>query len=72
MRLLAAVMLAGLLLPLTATAQDGGGLESPVLDRVDITGNQRVEREAIRVQLRAQPGTRLNEETVDGDIRALY
>jgi outer membrane protein insertion porin family len=44
----------------------------PRLDRVVITGNQRVEEEAIRVQLRSQPGTRFNEETVDKDVRALY
>jgi outer membrane protein insertion porin family len=44
----------------------------PRLDRVVITGNQRVDEEAIRVQLRSQPGTRFNEESVDNDIRALY
>jgi outer membrane protein insertion porin family len=49
----------------------GSGL-GPRLDRVVITGNRRVEEEAIRVQLRSQPGTRFSEETVDRDIRALY
>ena len=69
MRALPVVMMLGLVLPLVtrATAQEGVRL-----DRVVITGNQRVEEEAIRVQLRAQPGTRLNEETVDSDVRAIY
>ena len=58
-----------------ATAQEPSAQPwrlGPRLDRVVITGNQRVEEEAIRVQLRSQPGTRFNEETVDNDIRALY
>ncbi len=69
MRVLPVVMGLGLLCALvtTAAAADEG---PPRLDRVVITGNQRVEEEAIRVQLRSQPGTRMNEETVDNDIRA--
>ena len=76
MRVLPVVMVLGLLLPFAATAQDLRGVTSellgPKLDRVAITGNRRVEEEAIRVQIRSQPGTHLNEETVDSDIRALY
>jgi outer membrane protein insertion porin family len=76
MRALPVVMILGLLLPLAATAQDDLGSsvppQAPLLDRVAITGNHRVEEEAIRVQIRSQPGTRLKEETVDSDIRALY
>jgi len=60
-------MLLGLVLAHTATAQEG-----VKLDRVVITGNQRVEEEAIRVQVRSQSGTRLDEQTVDSDIRAIY
>jgi outer membrane protein insertion porin family len=69
MRVLPVVMGLGLLFALAtvASAQD-----NPRLDRVTVTGNQRVEEEAIRVQLRSQPGTRLSQETVDNDIRALY
>jgi outer membrane protein insertion porin family len=69
MRLLPVGMVLGLLLSLVrmATAQD-----DVRIDRVVITGNQRVEEEAIRAQVRAQPGTRLNEETVDNDIRAIH
>jgi outer membrane protein insertion porin family len=70
MRALAAVIGLGLLLACTgaAAAQPPG---EPI-DRVVITGNQRVEEEAIRVQLRSQAGSHLNEESVDSDIRALY
>lgn len=39
---------------------------------VRISGNQRVEDEAVRVRLRTQTGSFLNEETVDADVRALY
>ena len=39
--------------------------------RFDV-GKYLIEEEAIRVQIRSQPGTRLNEETVDSDVRALY
>jgi outer membrane protein insertion porin family len=78
MRTLPLVMGLGFLLRLVTVAaaqeatQPVSGGPGPRLDRVVITGNQRVEGEAIRVQLRSQPGTRFNEETVDHDIRALY
>ena len=42
------------------------------LDRVVISGNHRVEEEAIRVRLNAKPGSIFSEETVDADIRELY
>ncbi|MFI5397381.1 MAG: outer membrane protein assembly factor BamA [Candidatus Binatia bacterium] len=79
MRTLPVVMGLGFLLHLVAiaTAQESIRPETsrpqgPRLDRVVVTGNQRVEEEAIRVQVRSQPGTRFNEDTVDSDIRALY
>jgi len=40
--------------------------------RVTISGNQRVEAEAIRVRLSAQPGSVFKESVVDADVRALY
>ncbi len=69
MRVLPVGMVLGLLLPFAtmATAQ-----EDVRIDRVAIAGNQRVEEEAIRAQVRTQPGTHLSEETVDNDIRAIY
>ena len=42
------------------------------LSQIRVTGNQRVEEEAIRVQLHAQPGTAYDPATVDQDVRALY
>lgn len=78
MRMLPVVMGLGFLLRLVtiATAQELMHSETtrlePRLDRVAIHGNQRVDEEAIRVQLRSQTGVRFNEETVDNDVRALY
>ena len=60
MRTLPVVVVLGLLLPCTATAQSFAGStatpSSPRIDRVVISGNHRVEEEAIRVQIRSQPG----------------
>ena len=53
MRVLPVVTGLGLL---CACATPAGAQEGPRLDRVVITGNQRVEEEAIRVQLRSQAG----------------
>lgn len=44
----------------------------PTIDRVAIEGNDRVEEEAIRVQIRSQAGGRLRRDYVDEDLRALY
>jgi len=71
-RVLPLVMSLAFLAALATSVGAQGPPETPRIDRVVITGNQRVEEEAIRVQLRMQPGARLNPETVDSDIRALY
>jgi outer membrane protein insertion porin family len=60
----------GLALLLSLAA--GVSAEAPRIDRVDIRGNQRVDEQAIRVQIRARPGTTLDEAVVDEDIRALW
>ena len=44
----------------------------PSISKVSITGNARVEEDAIRVHLRTQPGQPFDQETVDRDIRAVY
>ena len=44
----------------------------PTIARVAITGNLRVEEDAIRVHLRSQPGMPFDQETLDRDIRAVY
>jgi outer membrane protein insertion porin family len=46
--------------------------EGERIDRVTISGNQRVEDEAIRVRLTAQPGSLYKESVVDTDVRSLY
>ncbi|HYR96905.1 MAG TPA: outer membrane protein assembly factor BamA [Candidatus Binatus sp.] len=44
----------------------------PSIARVGITGNLRVEEDAIRVHLRSQPGQPFDQDTIDRDIRAVY
>ncbi|GBD26326.1 Outer membrane protein assembly factor BamA [bacterium HR30] len=46
--------------------------QTPRIDRVEIRGNQRVEEQAIRVQLRARPRATFDEAMVDEDVRALW
>jgi outer membrane protein insertion porin family len=48
------------------------GQTERVIAEVRISGNDRVEEEAIRVYLRSRAGEPLNVETVDSDIRAIY
>lgn len=64
-------------LALAASAQEAipaasAQVERPRLDRVEIAGNRRVEEEAIRVQVRSRPGMLVDEDIIDGDVRALY
>ncbi len=40
--------------------------------RVEVTGNVRVEEDAIRVHLRSQPGGVFDQDVLDADIRAVY
>jgi outer membrane protein insertion porin family len=42
------------------------------IDAVEVEGNERVEREAIRVHINTRAGTMLDAKLVDDDIRALY
>jgi len=44
----------------------------PIIDSVDVTGNSRVESDAIRLHISQQPGQPLNEPAVDQDIKAIY
>ena len=43
-----------------------------IVDTIVIGGNDRVEEEAIRIRTSALPGTALNRDTVDADIRSIY
>jgi outer membrane protein insertion porin family len=44
----------------------------PLISRIRVVGNQRVEEDAIRIHITAQPGQPLNEATVDQDVKAIY
>jgi len=55
-----------------ASGQDETPPEGVRIDRVTISGNQRVEDEAIRVRLTVQAGSLYKESAVDADVRALY
>ena len=71
--LLIGLMVVGLALHARrACGQEEAPPEGVRIDRVTISGNQRVEDEAIRVRLTAQPGSVFKESVVDTDVRALY
>jgi outer membrane protein insertion porin family len=61
-----ALVLVALGLTMRAAAQ------VPRIDRIEISGNQRVEDEAIRVRLGLQQGQPFDEKQADEDVRALY
>jgi outer membrane protein insertion porin family len=44
----------------------------PIIDAVDVSGNSRVESDAIKLHISQQPGQPLNEAAVDQDIKAIY
>lgn len=72
--LVAAVVVGLVLPPPSMLAQWASDLpvEGERITRVVITGNQRVEDEAIRVKLRAAPGGVYGDALVDEDLRAIY
>lgn len=49
-----------------------GRAAEPMVSKVGVVGNLRVEEEAIRVRLRTQAGQPFDRETLDKDIRAVY
>jgi outer membrane protein insertion porin family len=61
-----------LLVALTFAAPRLSAQPPPVISRIRIVGNQRVEEDAIRIHITAQPGQPLNEATVDQDVKAIY
>ncbi|HVA40415.1 MAG TPA: outer membrane protein assembly factor BamA, partial [Candidatus Binataceae bacterium] len=68
-RLVHAVLL---LMALMLVAQGIGAQPSATISRVRIVGNQRVEEDAIRIHISAQPGQPLNDAIVDQDVKAIY
>ena len=61
-----------LFLALMLAAQRTSAQPQPIISRVRIVGNQRVEEDAIRIHLTAQPGQPLNDAVVDQDVKAIY
>jgi outer membrane protein insertion porin family len=58
---------------LLAMGRPGGAVAAgPAIARVAISGNVRVEEDAIRVHLQSQPGTAFDQDALDKDIRAIY
>ncbi len=49
-----------------------GAQGEPSIAQVGISGNLRVEEDAIRVHLRSQPGQPFDQDTIDRDIRSIY
>lgn len=45
---------------------------APVISRIRVVGNRRVEADAIRIHISSQAGQPLNDATVDQDIKAIY
>ncbi|MGD9762993.1 MAG: outer membrane protein assembly factor BamA [Candidatus Binatia bacterium] len=55
-----------------AAQNEAAPAEGTRIERVVITGNQRVEEEAIRVKLKTAAGEPYNAQIVDDDLRAIY
>ena len=51
---------------------NGWAQPAPLISQVTITGNQRVETDAIRVHITSQAGQPLNPAAVDSDIKSIY
>jgi len=45
---------------------------APIISRIQIVGNQRVEDDAIRIHITQQPGQPLDAHAVDADIKSIY
>jgi len=52
----------------TGAAQPAG----PIVSAIEVTGNQRVSEDAIRVHITQQTGQPLNASTVDQDVKSIY
>jgi len=61
-----------LFLALALAAAGALAQPQPIISRVRIVGNQRVEEDAIRIHITAQPGQPFNDAVVDQDVKAIY
>ncbi|HVB83218.1 MAG TPA: outer membrane protein assembly factor BamA [Candidatus Binataceae bacterium] len=61
-----------LFMALMLAAQRTGAQPPLTISRIRIVGNQRVEKDAIRIHINSQPGQPLNGATIDQDVKAIY
>ncbi len=64
-----AVLAAILLLAAAGARAQGPG---PIISKVEIAGNQRVEEDAIRIHITQQPNQPLDQAAVDNDVKSIY
>jgi outer membrane protein insertion porin family len=57
---------------LTLLAAAVARAQGPVISRIEIAGNQRVEEDAIRIHITQQVGQPLDQAAVDADIKSIY
>ncbi len=67
-RALLTITLAAVFTPAGALAQG----PAPIISKIQISGNQRVEDDAIRIHISQQTGQPLDDAAVDADIKAIY
>jgi outer membrane protein insertion porin family len=60
------------LLDVLVLVATGWAQPAPVISQIRIVGNQRVETDAIRVQISSQVGQPLNPAMVDSDVKSIY
>ena len=53
-------------------AWSGGAVGASVINEIRVQGNLRVEEDAIRLSIQAQPGQPFDREAVDRDVKAIY
>ncbi|MDB5108064.1 MAG: bamA, partial [Candidatus Binatus sp.] len=58
-----------ILLAATSVLAQGGG---PIVSKIEIAGNQRVEDDAIRIHITQQPGQPLDQTAVDNDLKSIF
>jgi outer membrane protein insertion porin family len=68
-RLCALAVLLSLMLPMCGAVALA---QNPVVDAIQVEGNQRVEDDAIRLHISQRPGEALNRDAVSNDIKSIY
>ena len=69
---LIALVLAAFSFSLLAAAVARAQGPAPIISKIEITGNQRVDRDAILIHITQQPNQPLDQTAVDADIKSIY